>query len=329
MDNMREKHFEMKKLGEQLYNSRNKKGISLEQAAESTRIRYEYLDALERGDYKELPADVYTKGFIRNYSIFLGLNPEVTLALFRRENSSATPASKLKKITEPKKEGFSLRLTQDKLLILFVIVFVVGFLGYIFTRVNSVLKPPELQVESPVEAQSGETQIYRTDKDKISIKGTIEVGSTLKFNNVDFDTKNLSVFEIKDIKLNEGENNFNLVATNDFGIETQINITVIRESSQTEDPEPPTEIEEVPLEDMLVEVIVGPDEANLKIIIDNVEIQNKVEQPGVKTFRAKSSVKIQTPRPNSVRVAINGQEFPLTTGDEVEWVLLDGTVVQR
>jgi cytoskeletal protein RodZ len=52
------------------------KGVDLYRAERDTKIRARYLGALERGDYKELPGAVYTKGFLRNYALYLGLDPE-------------------------------------------------------------------------------------------------------------------------------------------------------------------------------------------------------------------------------------------------------------
>ncbi|HEX9804285.1 MAG TPA: helix-turn-helix domain-containing protein, partial [Candidatus Dojkabacteria bacterium] len=75
-------------LGSLLRQKRLEHGVSLKQAAESTKIREEYIVALENSDYKTLPASVYTKGFIKNYSAFLGINSKMTLALFRRESET-------------------------------------------------------------------------------------------------------------------------------------------------------------------------------------------------------------------------------------------------
>ena len=51
------------------------KGIKLAQVAERTKIPLDRLQALESDRYVDLPDDVYMRGAIRNYSIFLGLDP--------------------------------------------------------------------------------------------------------------------------------------------------------------------------------------------------------------------------------------------------------------
>src|SRR2546423_15255697 len=72
-------------LPDRLAAARARKGVDLSRAERDTKIRARYLSALERGDYRELPGAVYTKGFLRNYAIYLGLDPEDVLRQWRRE----------------------------------------------------------------------------------------------------------------------------------------------------------------------------------------------------------------------------------------------------
>src|SRR6187549_2460147 len=76
-------------LPERLYAARERKGVDLYRAERDTKIRARYLAALERGDYRELPGAVYTKGFLRNYALYLGLEPEEILNQWRRERGDA------------------------------------------------------------------------------------------------------------------------------------------------------------------------------------------------------------------------------------------------
>ena len=63
-------------LPDRLSAARERKGVDLVRAERDTKIRVRYLSALERGDYRDLPGAVYTKGFLRNYAIYLGLDPD-------------------------------------------------------------------------------------------------------------------------------------------------------------------------------------------------------------------------------------------------------------
>lgn len=61
-------------IGELLRNARESKGIGLSKAEDDTKIRRKYLQALEDGKYDALPGRVYTKGFLRIYAKYLGLD---------------------------------------------------------------------------------------------------------------------------------------------------------------------------------------------------------------------------------------------------------------
>src|SRR5687768_18406327 len=80
-------------LPERLYAARERKGVDLYRAERDTKIRVRYLAALERGDYRELPGAVYTKGFLRNYALYLGLDPDEVLLQWRRERGEIGRAS--------------------------------------------------------------------------------------------------------------------------------------------------------------------------------------------------------------------------------------------
>lgn len=58
--------------------------MKLSQVAEKTRIPLERLQALESDRYFDLPDDVYMRGAIRNYAIFLGLDPAEMETLYRQ-----------------------------------------------------------------------------------------------------------------------------------------------------------------------------------------------------------------------------------------------------
>ncbi len=77
------------KLGEVLRAAREAKGVDLPRVERDTKIRERYLSALERGEYRELPGPVYTKGFLRNYGLYLGIDPEYLIDLYRLEANGA------------------------------------------------------------------------------------------------------------------------------------------------------------------------------------------------------------------------------------------------
>ena len=60
-------------LGQQLKAIRQSRGIKLEEIAEITHIRLNYLEAIEEGDVENLPSPVQMRGFLRLYADTLGV----------------------------------------------------------------------------------------------------------------------------------------------------------------------------------------------------------------------------------------------------------------
>jgi len=66
----------MQTIGERLEEARKRKGISIREAAESTKIRGDYLQKFEANSFAiDLPP-LYIRGFVRSYARFLELDPE-------------------------------------------------------------------------------------------------------------------------------------------------------------------------------------------------------------------------------------------------------------
>lgn len=61
-------------LGERLRQAREKKGLSIDQAAEQTFIMKRHIEALEQNNYEQLPQPTFARGFAVNYGRFLGLD---------------------------------------------------------------------------------------------------------------------------------------------------------------------------------------------------------------------------------------------------------------
>jgi cytoskeletal protein RodZ len=137
-------------LPERLYTARERKGVDLYRAERETKIRARYLAALERGDYKELPGAVYTKGFLRNYALYLGLDPDEVLLQWRGErgNAKEVPLAIVapRPIATPRKGmSFSPALVVAALLAVVIVAFGV----YLGIQVLRFAKPPTITVTQP------------------------------------------------------------------------------------------------------------------------------------------------------------------------------------
>ena len=83
----------MDELGHILREARETKGLTLEEAQEEIRINSKYLAALENGEYDKLPTPVHVRGFLRNYSRFLGLDPQPLLERYELNLSQQSNSS--------------------------------------------------------------------------------------------------------------------------------------------------------------------------------------------------------------------------------------------
>ena len=68
------------KIGQELHQARQEQDIPLVQAAEETHIRLHYLEAMEEGDFGQLPSKAHERGFLRAYADYLGITPESLLS---------------------------------------------------------------------------------------------------------------------------------------------------------------------------------------------------------------------------------------------------------
>ena len=69
-------------LGERLKRHRERRGITLEQISNSSKVPASLFAALEAGDCSRWPAGLYARAYIRAYAEAVGLNPEETVEEF-------------------------------------------------------------------------------------------------------------------------------------------------------------------------------------------------------------------------------------------------------
>src|SRR6476620_3933022 len=68
--------------GQMLRDARERRGITLRQIANATKISVAVLDALERNDISKLPGGIFGRAFVRSYASEVGLDPEATIQDF-------------------------------------------------------------------------------------------------------------------------------------------------------------------------------------------------------------------------------------------------------
>src|SRR5260221_2607547 len=66
----------MQTIGEKLEEARKRKGISIREAAETTKIRGDYLQKFEANSFDVDLPPLYVRGFLRSYALYLALEPD-------------------------------------------------------------------------------------------------------------------------------------------------------------------------------------------------------------------------------------------------------------
>jgi cytoskeletal protein RodZ len=136
-------------LPERFTAARERKGVDLHRAERDTKIRARYLDALERGDYRTLPGAVYTKGFLRNYALYLGLEPDDVLRQWRVERGDVRETEPMvipRPIAAPRR---SLTFSPSIVWAVLLTAGVAAFAVYLGVQLLRFARPPTLGVTAP------------------------------------------------------------------------------------------------------------------------------------------------------------------------------------
>jgi len=81
----------MQTIGERLEEARKRRGISIREAAEATKIRGDYLQKFESNQFDLNLADIYVRGFLRGYASFLKLPADKVLNDFKSLGLTTRP----------------------------------------------------------------------------------------------------------------------------------------------------------------------------------------------------------------------------------------------
>ncbi|MFP4081681.1 MAG: helix-turn-helix domain-containing protein [Candidatus Aminicenantes bacterium] len=146
----------MASVGQELKRERELRGISLKEIADSTKISLRLLKALEADQLDLLPGKFFTRGIIRAYSRYLGLDEEATLNMYHEQTQAQEQT-----VVEQKKNEKEFSLPKDVTKVLRYAVLIIILLLILFTVYHylpkkeepEALKPsltPQLIEESPL-----------------------------------------------------------------------------------------------------------------------------------------------------------------------------------
>ncbi len=211
----------MIKIGERLKEERKRQNVSIEQVAKATKIRQQFIIAIEEGRYEQLPGPNYAHGFVKNYITFLGLSENELLALFRREYDSNEYQGLIPEGFVGKETISLKRFSLNRMVWLLGIV-VLALFCYLFYQYRAAFFPPMLQVSTPQEKALIPLQ-------NVLVSGNTDTNTVVTVNNlptfVDASgkfTKEIPVFPGNVILTIKAVNSFGKVTT----LERHVTITV-------------------------------------------------------------------------------------------------------
>ena len=214
------KKVESLTLGERLRKIRSDHRMSLVEASRATKIQVKYLEALESGDYGKLPAEVYVKGFLRSYAVFLGIPEDAILKLYDREchirtNLGKTDAPRF----QPKiPVDFSFSLTPKMLLTGAIAIVTFGFFFYLYSEFSAFVSVPRLVILEPTDGTS-------VKSGEVHIRGETDAHAVVTINGGEVMVDGKGVFA-EDLRLQPGANAIVVASTNRFGKTKQAKVTV-------------------------------------------------------------------------------------------------------
>jgi cytoskeletal protein RodZ len=163
------------KLGTVLRTAREARFIDLARVERDTKIRARYLSALESGDYRDLPGSVYTRGFLRNYGLYLGLDPEYLIDLYRLESGIAAERPSMPSRPRPmsERQGRGLVVSSGAITVAILSILVLALVVYVVGELVIFSGTPDLRITDPA------ADLLAYEGTEYTIRGATEPNSTI------------------------------------------------------------------------------------------------------------------------------------------------------
>lgn len=203
----------MKTIGVYLREARKKSGLSLEEIATKTKIRLDYLEAIEADKFEDLPAATFVKGFIRSFAIAVRTDPGKALAIFRRDFDQDQKGNVVPRgFVEPVAQSSNIWNPRTSSLVILVSIILV-ILGYIGLQVRSSIVAPALTLYQP-EADAVITQ------NPVEVSGKTRPDALVRINSQPINTQADGSFSVL-LELGNGEHLIQVTAESRDGKSSQ------------------------------------------------------------------------------------------------------------
>lgn len=289
--------FEKKKiqaetLGEYLQQARQDLNLSLEDINSRIGIRIQFLKALEQGEFKALPAEVYVLGFLRQLSEIYHTDPKSLIDQFRRERQIYFQLQQKALVQKNQSKGFfsRIKITPKTLSFFALGLFLIFTFLYVVWQVSSINKAPNLSVDQPRDRQV----VFGS---AVEVRGKTDPGANLSVNGQTVFVDSVGNFQIQ-LSLEQGPKDLSVVAKNKFDKATVINLSVIGQ------PQVSSDARQAELK------LQFSGDGNLDYSIDDGPADHLDFHSGdAKTLFGKSKILISTSNAGATSAVFNGQSL--------------------
>ena len=199
----------MRLIGEVIKEARLRKKLSKNKLEKDTKIKKDFIEAIEESRWDLLPEFPVVSGFVKTIATYLGLKEDQLVALLRRDY----PPKDLKINPNPdisEKFTWSPKAT----FILGISVVILLIIGYLIFQYLNFIKPPNLQVSEP-EENSIITQ------EKLFVRGKTDPDAAVLVNNQPTLVAEDGTFETE-IEVFQGTTEIVIIAKSRSGKETLV-----------------------------------------------------------------------------------------------------------
>jgi len=287
------KKIQIETLSEYLTSVRENLKLSAFEVAKKTGIKLKFLNGLESGNFKDLPANVYVLGFLKELAGLYSIDGNELIEQYKKERAILEQVFKHNLYFEKAwhKNFFQKLVITPKILSLFLgLAFVAISVAYIVWQVWSINKTPSLQVFTPLNNAVINGAV-------LQVLGRTDPGMTLTVNDQNVFVDNKGGFQAE-IGITPGPKEIDIIAENRFGKSASqtLNITgastLVASSSQ------------------LTLKIDFAAPVNLVFSIDDLPPQNLSFNSGdSKTFTASQKILLSTSNAGATLITLNGQSM--------------------
>ena len=300
-------------LGEKLKKFRDERRVSLSDISRLTKIPLKYLEYLDKGIYEKLPADVYVKGFLKNYAELLGVDEHILIRLFEKEKGINKNLREKNGNGEEKKKPVNISsfVVTPKVIATSAILFLI-LIGvvYLYREFGSFSNNPRLVILSP-------EKNYSTNGNSVVIEGVTDTDGKIFINNQPVLVDENGKFR-ENLTVQSGTSAINVRAVNKFEKETLETLTIQSTFQEPVVENKPEENKNVISENkgVKIEVRVDPGPVWLSVETDgNLVFSGTMLTGATQSFSGDNKIVVNSGSGKATFLKLNGQDIGALSQD--------------